>query len=308
MKNFAAHHENATARSLGLVRAVVFTLWIVVFFRSANGVIIPPSELFQTFGLGRLIPRPLLEWLLGPVGSAVFPWVFLPVLAAAALGLRPFRFWGLAALPLIFWLDFLGKGFSGFIYHAHAMILVAALVLACSPAADGFALRLGRSKPVPPRPPAAYGFPLLVMLAAGLMCYSFIAMHRFTIGGPAVFHGDALRSWLFVRSLEPGIYPNFSLGLIVANSALGLAIYKAGFLVSTIMEVLAPVCVVSRRFALVWLLFITVFHFLSLLTLGILFWENTILLWLLLAPVGAWCARRPPAPPTVEPGSAATPA
>lgn len=300
MTPFAAHHETATARSLGLVRAVVFTLWIIVFYCDAHDVIHPPAELFQPLGLARLIPHSLRAWLLGSSGVALFPWIFFPVVAAAALGLRPFRFWGPAALVLILWLDLRNKGFSGFVYHAQAMILIAALVLAFSPAADGFALRFGRAKPTPPRSPSAYRFPLLVILAAGLLCYSFIAMHRFTFGGPAVFQGDALRSWLLVRCQEPSAYPAFGLGLLIANSTFGFALYKAGFLLSTVMEVLAPVCVASRRFALAWLLFITVFHLLSLFTLGIFFWENTVLLWLLLAPVGAWLPDRPTPPKPVS--------
>ena len=166
-----------------------------------------------------------------------------------------------------------------------------AAVLVCSPSADGFAV--GRRKPAG-REPEAYRFPLLVMTVAGLFCYMFIAVHRMVHGDHEIFNGEALRSWLLVRSQAPSSY-GFRFGTTVANTPWLFAVYRAGFVISTVIEALAPLCLYSRRFARGWLGFMVVFHALSVMTLNIFFWENSLMLPLLLLPLGVWAARGEPA-------------
>lgn len=281
------HYENATARSLGMVRAAVFTLWIGIFFRVYPNSPAMPSGLYIERGAIRWMPDGVNALLAGLGSATWFPWVFVPVVLAAALGLRPFRLWGPLALGLILMLEFWAKGFSGFVYHAWVLPLVMAGVLVCAPSADGFALDR-REKAV--RDPAAYRFPLLVMTTAGLFCYMFIAVHRMVHGDYEIFQGEALHAWLLVRSQAPSSY-GFEFGTTVANTPWLFAIYKAGFVISTVIESLAPLCLYARRFALGWLGFILIFHLLSLVTLNIFFWENSLLLPLLFLPLGLWAGR-----------------
>lgn len=287
--NLQLHHENANATSLGMVRAGVFGLWLVLFCDKWFTGVELPVEIYQVRGMVKLLPEDLLAFLLGPGVRSLFPWFFIPVVAAAAAGLRPFRLWGALSLVLILMFECWAKGFSGFVFHATVLLLVMAGVLVCSPAADGFAA--GGRKNGAERPVEAYRFPLLVMLTAGLFCYTFIAVHRLVVGDYAVFNGESLRAWLLVRSQEPATNA-FRLGTTVVNSPLMFAIYKAGFLVSTVMEAASLVCLYSRRFARVWLVYFLVFHVLSVLTLNIFFWENSLMLPLLMLPLGAWVAGR----------------
>lgn len=124
---------------------------------------------------------------------------------------------------------------------------------------------------------------LYVMLAASLLCYTFIGVHRVVHGDTAVFNGESLRSWLVVRSQDQTPL-GFKLGLHVANTPALFMLYKIGFVFTTLVELLSLLCLYSRRFAIAWLAYMTVFHLLSLVTLNIFFWENTILLWFLMVP------------------------
>ena len=55
------------------------------------------------------------------------------------------------------------------------------------------------------------------------------------------------------------------------------AIINLGFPLVTVVEILSPYCLVSRRFRHFWLVTIFGFHVLTLLLMQIVFWENIIL-------------------------------
>ncbi len=283
------HFENANATSLGVFRAALFTLWLGLFASAWPGLLAPVPELFQVRGIWLLLPKPALEWIIGPVGTGLLPWVFIPAVLAAALGLRPFRLWAALAFLCILVFDGLALGLSPFAHHARAFALVIAGILIFSPAADGFTL--GGSRPTA-REPSAYRVPLLLITAVGLLCYTMIGVHRFARGDYRVFANEEVASaWLINRSVSA--YPDgFDFGLTVATTPWLFAIYRIGFLVSTVMEVASFACLRWRVFARIWLIFFTVFHFLSLVTMNIFFWENTILLWLLFLPLGVWLPLR----------------
>jgi hypothetical protein len=280
------HYENATAASLGLVRASVFALWLGLFAYHWPGVIAPVPELFVTRGIWLLLPRTVVEWLISPQWMAIFPWVFVPSVLAAALGLKPFRLWGPLALLCILILDGWYMGLSSFVYHARGLALVMTGVLVCSPSADGFAIG-GGSRARTRCEASAYGFPLLLMLVVALLCYTMVGVHRFARGDYRVFDAEVVRAWLLMRGQGP-----FTYGLVVANSPWMLWCFSVGFFICTVLEVISLACLRWRTFAYGWLIFFSIFHFLSLLSMNIFFWENTILLWLLFVPLGAWMRTR----------------
>lgn len=289
------HYENATAGSLGIVRAAVFALWLGLFAYDWPGLIAPEPELFITNGVWRLLPRAVVEWLISPAWMSIFPWIFVPSVLAAALGLKPFRLWGPLALLCILVLDGWYMGLSPFVYHAHGLALVMTGVLACSPSADGFAIG-GGSAAKGSREPSAYRFPLLLMLVAGLLCYTMVGVHRFARGDYRVFDAEVVRPWLLANS-----HGTFDYGLLVVKSPWLMWCFRAGFFICTVLEVISVACLRWRTFAYGWLVFFTLFHFLSLLTMNIFFWENTILLWLLFLPLGAWMRNREsPSPGSVS--------
>lgn len=266
------------ARTLGLMRAVVYALWLATFFRYWPGNVRLPAELFVPVGVFALLPAGWVSWLFEAINQHWLVWLLVPVFSAAALGLAPFRLWSALSLIGIVCLNGWILGQSGFIFHAQVMALLMAMVLTFSPAADGFAVLPRR----PPRPEACR-MALYVMLAASLLCYTFIGVHRVVHGDTAVFNGESLRSWLVVRSQDQTPL-GFKLGLHVANTPALFMLYKIGFVFTTLVELLSLLCLYSRRFAIAWLAYMTVFHLLSLVTLNIFFWENTILLWFLMVP------------------------
>jgi uncharacterized membrane protein len=82
------------------------------------------------------------------------------------------------------------------------------------------------------------------------------------------------------------------------------AVLNAGFVVVTVLEVLAPLCLFSRRFRLLWLGVMVPFHVATLFLMKIFFWQNLILLVLLLAGVERWLPSRARARPTPAVGLA----
>ena len=75
-------------------------------------------------------------------------------------------------------------------------------------------------------------------------------------------------------------------GLIVANSTFLLVVFKTGFFIITLFEIASPLIFFSRKFRIVWLAVIIPFHFLSLITMKIFFWENTILIFVIFIVIG----------------------
>ncbi len=82
-----------------------------------------------------------------------------------------------------------------------------------------------------------------------------------------------------MRSLDYGSVANgFSYGLWILENPWIEGLFKAGFFLTTLAEVFSPLCLFSRRFRIFWLLLMIPFHFLTLFTMNIFFWENLLLL------------------------------
>jgi hypothetical protein len=59
-------------------------------------------------------------------------------------------------------------------------------------------------------------------------------------------------------------------------------ILSAGFAVITLVEILSPFCLLSRTFRRIWLVSMLAFHVLTLLLMQIFFWENVVLILVLM--------------------------
>jgi hypothetical protein len=256
------HYASATPRSLGVLRAAVFGLWMVLFSFDVGERFKLAEEFHNSRGLIRLIPDFLQERMFAPGGQTLLGWIYFPLVGAAMLGLRPWRLWGPLALGCILWFESINKGFGEYVSHGHGMLLLGALVLTGARAADGFALG-GKGAAGGEKAELEARFAVLVFTVGSLLCYTFIAGHRFTVGRVEVFAGEALRTWFLLRSQEPHVW--FDYGLWVANTPWAMGLMKV--------------------------IFISAFHGLCLLTMNLFFWENTILLWLLFLPLGRWLGR-----------------
>lgn len=274
-------HSEAGAGALGAVRVVVFALWFLVVLGSlpltlAAGL---PRELFDAPGVLALLPESFWEVFLREEMLAAFTVLLLAALLAAALGAGPFAIVGPLAFVGVLLFDGMQKGFSGYFNHAQFGLLYATFFVAISPAAD--ALRVGRSGAAeasrPVRPPGMYRFPLVASALALSLTYFLVGSFRVAIGGWDIFTGDALPGQMLLRTMEH-TGTDFRLSFfLLAHPPLVFAL-KAGFLVTTVFEVLSPVALLRRGFRWAWIAVIVPFHVMTLFTMNILFWENLVLI------------------------------
>ncbi|MEX2532309.1 MAG: hypothetical protein WD960_16195 [Gemmatimonadota bacterium] len=277
-------HNQAGPGALGVLRITVFAVWILAVLGSlpltlAAGL---PRELFEAPGVLALLPEPFWEVFLRETTLVAFTALLLVALVAAAAGAGPFSIVGPLAFLGVLLFDGLQKGFAGYFNHNQFGLLYATFFVAISPAADALSLERSRGgqSSRPPRPPGVYRFPLVASALALSLTYFLVGSSRVAIGGWEIFASDALPGHLALRTMEHTA-TNFRLSFLLLAHAPLVFLLKAGFLVTTVFEVLSPLALLRRGFRLAWLGVIVPFHFATLLTMNIFFWENVVLLALL---------------------------
>ncbi len=276
-------HNNADHHILGMVRIAVFGIWfLLVWFTPVQEYAHFPAESFSTYGIYRLlfdfIPMAALEIILTSGFLITLKVILLVCCLMCAAGVRPWYPLAALTLLLIFLFDAIVRGYYGYVNHAQLSLIAATIVIILFPAADGWSIAGERIKSV-----TENSYRLPVVVSALLLClpYSFIGVHRIFYGGLEIFTGDALLRYMSVQSLNYSEY-GFELGLIILQSEIIAILFKAGFFVITVFEILTPLALIYRRFRLIWLAMIIPFHFLTLVTMNIFFWENLILILALL--------------------------
>jgi len=274
--------SHATARDLGVLRTAVFGIWLVIiFFTPITSYTSLPASLFEPLGIYRL--------LLGSGDGAVMQFIltegFLVFLKMALLagcllcmiGIRPFRWIAVPTVALLFLADAITKGFNGFVNHAELGILYASLVLVMFPSADGFTPFKKKKSAAGKASDTNYVAPILTIAFILCMAYTFIGVHRLLYGGMEQFFNHAMEVHLLVNSYNYSKY-GFGLGLWVVSSDWLMILFKTGFFAITLFEITALFAIINRTFAYIWMAVIIPFHFLSLFTMNIFFWENTVLI------------------------------
>ena len=281
---------NGGPEALGVVRVVVFGAWLVWLLvlpiERLAGV---PLDLYQPAGLMHLVPSTWLDTLLSAHALSIFRWMLAALLIAAVLGARPFPPIGVSCVLGVVAFDSLMKSYQSYTNHAQLALLLSGFLIATAPAADGFSV-MGRRRSA--RPPA-YDFPIFGIAAVLTLTYAFVGARRLAVGGLEIFLHDALPTYLALRSIEHA-RTAFDFGLLALSSPALAGAMKLGFFVTTLAEVASPVCLVSRRFRLVWLAVIVPFHIVTLLTMNIFFWENLLLIAVTLTALPYLATPRPP--------------
>lgn len=278
-------------RHLAVLRIAAFGLWFGLIATTDTVLYAQfPSTMLDPRGLAHLLP---LETLFGsPALLLGLKVAALVTCALAAFGTRPYPLWAGAAAVLVIVHDTLMKSLGGYANHAQAASLLILVVLAMFPAAD--ALTIGGRSPKHPATSWMYRAPVLAVGALLTLTYSFIGARRLFIGGVGIYTDDSLLRWMVGRTLEYGAHDFDLTGLVLANRWV-IPLLTVGMFVVTIFEVLSPLALRFPRFRRVWLVMIIGFHFFTLFTMNIFFWENIILLVLLFTPLAQRLVR-PPAP------------
>ncbi len=287
-------HSVGSARALGVGRITVFGLWLVTIALAPITLYSElPSSLLQPVGIYRRLPFDVFVFALSAPFLTGLKVALLICCALLVLGIRPYRPLAIGTCVLLLYYDGLMKSFNGYVNHAQLGMLYAATVLAVFPSADRLSV-MGASKR--PAPPSLYAAPMLAVALILSFAYSFIGTHRVVSNGPEIFTGDAIVTLLAVRSLEYSA-TGFGFGTLpLALPYLG-SFFKVGFAVTTLFEVLSPLCLLSSRFRWAWLAVIIPFHVTTLLTMNIFFWENLLLILVFLTSFACVVTRSTPVSP-----------
>ncbi len=275
--------DSATLLAVG--RITVFGIWFIDVLTTPLGLYAElPLELFSAPGVLRLLPEGFFQALLAsPALLNGLKAALLLGCLLLVLGVRPFRPVAVPVTALLLLYDGLAKGFGGFINHAQMGILFGALILCLFPAADAISVLCRRRTGA--AAPAVYAGGVLAVAAFLTTAYAFIGTHRVVSGGFAIFTGDAITTYMAVQSMQYSAY-GFEYGLLPLLYPWLAGTVKVGFAVTTIFEILSPLCLVSRWFRRVWMAVIIPFHVSTLLTMNIFFWENLVLIVAFVAPLG----------------------
>jgi hypothetical protein len=262
-------HQDATASSLGLTRALVFGIWL---YQLATDPLQRLAELphaaFDPPGVLRVLPGAVWDHLLEAPVLLAFKAGLLLALTAVILGLARSKV--LLALTVGGLIGYQGivRGFSGHINHAELALLYISLLLVFFPVFDGLTVWTLRGRPGPseagqqPNDRAPY---VTAMLAACLilsLTYFFVGAVRLW-KGIDLFGSPALRGYIAEHALQGGRFDRTTTTpLSVPAAALGLPLWflQVAFALSTVLELAVPLALFSRRLRPVIVLGLLVFH------------------------------------------------
>jgi uncharacterized membrane protein YphA (DoxX/SURF4 family) len=187
----------------------------------------------------------------------------------------------------------------GMLFHTENLLVLHVLVLAAAPAADAFSID-ARQKSAPQLPatdavPSAgkYGWPTRALSLITIACYVLAGVAKLKLAGQGWFHGDFLRSQVAFDNLR-----KIELGSIY--SPLGAELVRHAWPFSAlawltmIVELGAPLALLGRRWAALWVSAAWGFHAAILATMAIVFpYQLSLLAYLSLFPIERASTLRP---------------
>jgi hypothetical protein len=244
----------APARRLALLRIVTGLFSLYYLGHRYPGLVrmaaFDPAE-FAPVGLARVLDAPLPKDL--AVGLLVFT---LAATVPFVLGLA-YR----VTAP-VFALSFLWvtsyRSSWGMLFHTENLLALHLLVLAAAPAADALSLDARKRGPEPPAQ-GCYGWPARAMCWLTVVSYVLAGLAKLKLSGFDWLDGEFLRQQVAYDSLR-------KIELGSSHSELGAAFvrYEAPFRLlaplTIALELGAPVALLGRRFALVWVVSAWLFH------------------------------------------------
>jgi hypothetical protein len=267
---------DGSAEHLRAVRIAVLLIWLVIVLKTPYEAYASlPEGVVEGVGVGRML------FAFDGIGDLLFSASMLAFLRWGTCAAIVFALlWPVKVLLLVvcvnvFVLDLATKAISAYPNHAQFTVLIALFVVATLASAETGPPTV-RSLSRRRREGVIWLLAVLIILP-----YTFIGIHRLREGGIALFVGDALPQYM---AYTGSLYSAYPFGLHPATAVwplLAIAV-KAGFLVTTIFEVTSPVALVSRRCRVAWLCYMSGFHVGTLLLMNIFFWENLILIWIVL--------------------------
>src|SRR5690606_6139741 len=111
--------------------------------------------------------------------------------------------------------------------------------------------------------------------------YALLGIRRLATGGLTLFTDDTIVNFMAWQSLNPSTMHAWGYGLLVLDYPAIAPLFKVGFAVITMCEVLSPLILINQQFRRLWILVVVPFHVATLMTMNIAFVENCVLILLL---------------------------
>jgi hypothetical protein len=272
-------HRRASAPSLGLLRIWIFGIWLVYVAIDPVQVLSRlPSEAFAAPGALGILPQSIWPLVLSETGLLTLKLVTLAGIVLVLVGALPSRLLTVSVTALLVIYQGVLRGFSGHMNHAELVLLYATGIVALFPCFDALSLRRSTSGT---RKQSLYSAPFVAIAFVFCLSFSFVGAARLG-NGLSLFFTDTLRNltienWLEMGSMTGDRFAT-PLGPMLALEIFPSLIFQLAYLASTLLELLAPLALISRWFRYLFVGFAATFHAVNLLVLGVPFIENMFLL------------------------------
>jgi predicted DCC family thiol-disulfide oxidoreductase YuxK len=267
-------HKQVSPHTLGFARIWVFGLWLWKIWPDGfHHLSMLPVESFHPVGVLWFMPSAWhgfflsMPFLLGLKGT------LLLLLALVVLGVRPYQGLAVASCLLLTVYNSMVQSF-GPVSHGDVPLLLAAFVLAAFPAADAFSMQRHPDRFASPE---TYQAAMVLITLIFTLTYSWIGIRRVAASAPGIFTDGTILRYMLLRSFEDGPYQT-DVGLKVLRQPVLATSLEVGFVVTTIVEILAPLVLFNRTFRFIWLAIIIPFHFMTRSLMKIFFFWNLMMM------------------------------
>jgi hypothetical protein len=267
-------HANASKESVSFFTRYVFAIWALKYlFDPFEQLARLPYDYASPVGILRLIPDVTMHTVVSSM-PGMFLIRLVTICSCIACVIRPtIPIFSALASVLIVAEQSLLRSF-GHVNHAEIPLVLAAITLSAFALAN--ASRLTPS-PAPGKPDNRYAGPLVTVALLICMTYSLVGITRLTTGGYHIFVSDMLLKVTFDHAYLPWLL-DFDLGQHIDEWPLAIYFLKVGFPIVTLLEVLAPMCLISRRFSVLFVCVMVSFHLVVLILMKLPFFENILLM------------------------------
>ena len=266
------HGSDASVETARLITRAVFAVWfLIVLTAQAPFIRQLPIGLFNPVGFLKAVPASVHLFLLQADTFQALKVLTLFSLGCAAISSRFQLSAAVASCLFLTLIEGIYRSFGGHVNHTDLVFLYAAYLVTLFPLVDHFA---GRQK-------QTAGAVYVAVIAFMLVTYMMTGVFRLAHGRLDVFLDDSITYWTIQNSFSTakGFWQP---GRLVLDYEWIRILLKMGFPLVTLIEALAPLCLISKPFRVIFLIVMAPFHVLSWLFLKIFFWHNLILFVLLL--------------------------
>lgn len=250
-----AYFAPAPAERLATLRVLVgLFCWVYLTVRTPYFVrlVSSPPDRFAPIGVVSLLDAPLSP----AVGFALLAGTWL-LAGAFTLGLAHRIVGPSFAVALTFLLTY--RSSFGMVFHTENLMVVHAWILAVSDAGAALRLSPGRSVTAPPPDHGRFGWPVRLMMGVTVAAYLVAGLAKVNNGGWGWIRGDVLMGHVAYDSLR-------KLQVGSSYSPIGAALLQVPALfgplavTSLVLELGAPLFLLTERLRQVWAIAVWLFH------------------------------------------------